>query len=155
MSYTLCFTVIYCLVRLRPHLFDLIKQRSKVTARNMQLNLFRMSKLIIGQEGEVLTNNFWPILSLLIFLSGCYLSKLMIVNNCLFFQGARNGMFSLWVKITRNLLLSIQLEILLFTNSLLVCFLFLIILRGGFLMGGWSNIMASSQYVPNIVHSHR
>ncbi len=49
---------------------------------------------------------------------GCYLSKLMIVNNCLFFETPRSGMFSLWVKITWNLLLSIQWGILLSTNKL-------------------------------------
>jgi len=83
-DYTLCFIVIYCLMRLCPPLFDLIKQRLKVITRNMQLMLSRMSKLTIGHKGEVLTCNFWLILCLWIFPSGCHLSKSMIVNNCIF-----------------------------------------------------------------------
>jgi hypothetical protein len=50
--------VIYCLMRLRLPLFDLIKLRLKGTIRNMLLILSRVSNLIIGQEGEVLTCTF-------------------------------------------------------------------------------------------------
>ena len=95
-DFTLCFIVIYCLMRLRPPLFDLVKWRSKVIMRNMQLILSRLSKLIIGQEREVLTCKFWLILCLLTFLSGCYLSKLTIANNCLFFFNSEKlNVFSL------------------------------------------------------------
>ena len=84
-DYTLCLIVINCFLRLRPPLFDLMKQRLKVIMRNMQLILSRMSNFIIGQEQEVLTCNFLLILCLLTFLSGRYLNKSMIVNNCIFF----------------------------------------------------------------------
>ena len=47
-DYTICFIAICCLMRLRPPLFDLTKQRLKVITTNMQLNLSWMSKLIIA-----------------------------------------------------------------------------------------------------------
>jgi len=83
-DYTMYSIVIYSLMQLRLPLFDLIKLRLKVIMRNILLILYLMSNLIIGREGEVLIYNFWLTSYLLIFLNGCYLSKLMIVNNCLF-----------------------------------------------------------------------
>ena len=65
-------------------------------------------------------------------------------------------MFYLWVNSTLNLLLNVQREIRLFTNGLFLClFLFLIILWGKILMGGRSNVTATFQYIPKIVHSHQ
>jgi hypothetical protein len=57
-DYIMYVAVIYCLMLLHQHPFDLIKQRYKVTMENMQLIRFLMLRLIIGQGGEVITYNY-------------------------------------------------------------------------------------------------
>jgi hypothetical protein len=84
------------------------------------------------------------------------------VNDCeplyIFLQNAeRWNVFSLG-KVCLEIVANYPMRNMVSCSQMVVCLLFiyfLIILRGRILMGGRSNVTATSQYVPNIVHSHR
>ena len=72
-------------------------------------------------------------------MSGCYLNKLMIVNNCLCSSHQMFGRNSPNHKLMLNLTLDIMLEMLIYTNDILMILVFK---GGGGILGEECNVIA-------------
>jgi hypothetical protein len=115
-----CFVVVCFPKHLIQHIYVINLLKLKVTTMSMQSIIYRILKWIIDQIVVVSVLNSWLILLDMTSQSGCYLNKLMIVNNYPCFSHQIFGLNSPKHKLMFNSKLDILLEMLICTNDMIL-----------------------------------